>query len=270
MAAKDEKKEKDKDKVSEFAKDDSVCLRSVPSEPDSLLTRKGAKEPPKAELKMITLVGQREKLSRDDLTAMMLAGEESLKMLIRKPSEELINFIKAHLDEEDAIVVTIPRYEIPKADFESQVLREMRLVLRDNADKISDKTQEELMKWADFEALYNGLENFDYPHKDKLLDFIKYFFLDHVESADLLFINYLAFKEHVTAKRPLMGSAERTRNTSSLRSRRRSGDSASFSGSAEDSSKRRFLGLSDEERADEEKMLDVAEQCFMRMADMMH
>jgi hypothetical protein len=63
---------------------------------------------------------------------MMLAGEESLKMLIRKPSEELINFIKSHLDEEDAIVVTIPRYEIPKSDFESQVLREMRLVLRDN------------------------------------------------------------------------------------------------------------------------------------------
>lgn len=159
-------------------------LRSVPSEPDSLLARKNAREPPKAELTLITLVGQREKLSRDDLTAMMLAGEESLKMLIRKPSEELINFIKSHLDEEDAIVVTIPRYEIPKSDFESQVLREMRLVLRENADKITDKTQEELMKWNDFETFYNGLDNFDYPHKDKLLDFIKYFFLDHIESAD--------------------------------------------------------------------------------------
>jgi hypothetical protein len=126
------------------------------------------------------------------------------------------------------------------------------------------------MKWPDFEAFYNSLDNFDYPHKDKLLDFIKYFFLDHVESADVIYMNYQAFKEHVSAKRPLMASAERTRNTSSLRSRRRSGDSASFSGSAEDSTKRRFLGLSDEERADEEKMLDVAEQCFMRIADMLH
>jgi len=70
---------------------------------------------------------------------MMLAGEESLKMLIRKPSEELINFIKSHLDDEDSIVVAIPRYEIPKSDFESQVLREMRLVLRENIDKINDK-----------------------------------------------------------------------------------------------------------------------------------
>ena len=139
---------------------------------------------PTAEMQLITLIAQREKLCRDDLTAMMLAGEESLKMLIRKPSEELINFIKSHLDEEDAIVVTIPRYEIPKSDFESQVLREMRLVLRENADKITDKTQEELMKWNDFETFYNGLDNFDYPHKDKLLDFIKYFFLDHIESAD--------------------------------------------------------------------------------------
>ena len=67
-----------------------------------------------------------------------------------------------------------------------------------------------------------------------------------------------------------MESADRTRNTSSLRSRRRSGDSASFSGSAEDSTKRRFLGLSDEERAVDAKMLDVAEQCFMRIADLLH
>ena len=111
-------------------------------------------------------------------------------MLIRKPSEELINFIKSHLDDEDSIVVAIPRYEIPKSDFESQVLREMRLVLRENIDKINDKQQEELMKWEQFEALYNGLDNFDYPHKDKLLDFIKYFFLDHVESSESIMINF--------------------------------------------------------------------------------
>jgi hemerythrin len=121
---------------------------------------------------------------------MMLAGEESLKMLIRKPSEQLIDFIKSHLDDEDAILVAIPRFDMPKSDFESQVLREMRLVLRDNTDKITDKCSEELMKWNDFETLYHGLENFDYPHKDKLLDFIKYFFLDHIESADLLQMNY--------------------------------------------------------------------------------
>ena len=40
-------------------------------------------EVPKKELALMTLIGQREKLSRDDLTTMMLAGEESLKMLIR-------------------------------------------------------------------------------------------------------------------------------------------------------------------------------------------
>lgn len=114
------------------------------------------------------------------------------------------------------------------------------------------------------------MENFDYPHKDKLLDFIKYFFLDHIESVDLLQMNYQAFKEHVCSKRPLMASAERTRNASALRSRRKSGDSGSYSASAEDSTKRRLLGLSDDEKADEEKMLDVAEQCFMKIADLLH
>jgi len=276
--AKEDKKEKERDKKEAEAskdkedKDPVPVLKSDASEPDVLAAKKMEKiDVPKAELQLITLIGQREKLSRDDLTAMMLAGEESLKMLIRKPSEQLINFIKSHLDEEDTILVSIPRFDMPKSDFESQVLREMRLVLRDNADRIVDKTTEELMKWPDFEAFYNSLENFEYPHKDKLLDFIKYFFLDHIESVDMLQMNYQAFKEHVSAKRPLLASAERTRNASSLRSRRRSGDSGSFSASADaESTKRRLLGMSDEEKADEEKMLDVAEQCFMRIADLLH
>lgn len=80
---------------------------------------KRLKEAPKDELKAITLIGQREKLSRDELTAMMMSGEESLRMLIRQPSEDLISFIKAHLDDEDTIVISIPKYEIPKSDFES-------------------------------------------------------------------------------------------------------------------------------------------------------
>ena len=50
---------------------------------------------------------------------MMLAGEESLKMLIRKPSDQLIDFIKANLDDEDAILAAIPRFEMPKTDFET-------------------------------------------------------------------------------------------------------------------------------------------------------
>ena len=114
----------------------------------------------------------------------------------------------------------------------------MRLVLRDNSDKIADRSNEELMKWLEFEEFYNSLENFDYPHKDKLLDFIKYFFLDHIVNENLLMMNYQAFKEHLIIKRGQLGagnlSAERTRNGSSLRSRRKSGESlGSFSESAE-------------------------------------
>ena len=51
-------------------------------------------EVPREELKLMTLIAQREKLSRDDLTVMMLAGEESLKMLIRKPSQALLEFVR--------------------------------------------------------------------------------------------------------------------------------------------------------------------------------
>lgn len=157
---------------------------------------------PKEELMAITLIGQREKLCRDDITAMMLAGEESLRMLIREPSAKLINFIKANLLDEDYILSFIPRFEMPKSDFESQVLREMRIVLRENFDRISDKTPDELLPWTEFEAFYHSLENFEYPHKDKLLEFIKYFFLDHIVTPDLLMMNYMAFKEHLLSARP--------------------------------------------------------------------
>ena len=71
-----------------------------------------------------------------------------------------------------------------------QVLREMRLVLRENVERINAKTQDEVMKWEEFEEFYKTLENFEYPHKDKLLEFIKYFFLDHVEEAGMLKMNY--------------------------------------------------------------------------------
>lgn len=56
----------------------------------------------------------------------------------------------------------------------------MRVVLRENAEKIASRSKEEFMNWEEFEVLYNGLEYFEYPHKDKLLEFIKYFFLDHI------------------------------------------------------------------------------------------
>ena len=107
-------------------------------------------ELPKNEMALITLIGQREKLSRDDLTAMILAGEESLRMLIRKPSDQLIDFIKSNLDDEDTILSAMPRFEMPKSDFETQVLREMRVVLRENAELIDKKAEDELMKWDDF------------------------------------------------------------------------------------------------------------------------
>lgn len=66
----------------------------------------------------------------------------------------------------------------------------MRIVLRENADKVAESSKEELMEWTQFEKFYNTLENFDYPHKDKLLEFIKYFFLDHIVSVDKLMMNY--------------------------------------------------------------------------------
>jgi len=40
-------------------------------------------------------------------------------MLIKRPSEQLVAFIKANLDSEDALLGAIPRFEMPKADFET-------------------------------------------------------------------------------------------------------------------------------------------------------
>ena len=121
-------------------------------------------KPPIKELILITLIAQREKLCRDDLTAMMLAGEESLKMLIRKPSDQLIDFIKDNLHDEDAILAAIPRFEMPKTDFETQVLREMRIVMKDNADNFQKNVKDELLTWEEFEEVYSKLDDFEYPH----------------------------------------------------------------------------------------------------------
>lgn len=137
---------------------------------------------PEKEIQLILLIAQREKLNRDEITNMMLAGDEALKMLIKYPSQKLIEFLSQNFYDEDRLLLAIPRYEVPKADFEAQVLREMRMVLRDNLEKIVERSDEELMKWELFEEFYLSLENFEYPHKDKLLEFIKYFFLDHIES----------------------------------------------------------------------------------------
>jgi hypothetical protein len=57
-------------------------------------------------------------MSRDDITTMMLAGEESLRLLLKQPSEKLINFIKDNLHDEDIILCAIPKFEMPKVDFE--------------------------------------------------------------------------------------------------------------------------------------------------------
>ena len=48
----------------------------------------------------------------------------------------LIDFIKANLDDEDALLAGIPRFEMPKSEFENQVLREMRRKSQENRGKI--------------------------------------------------------------------------------------------------------------------------------------
>ena len=190
---------------------------------------------------------------------MMLAGEESLRILIREPSDQLIDFIKANLNDEDTLLSAIPRFEMPKSDFEAQVLREMRIVLRENIEKIVAHSEEELLDFNDFEKFYLALDNFDYPHKDKLLEFIKYFFLDHIVSEKKIMMNYLAFKEHMLSRRPIESTpGEKSRNESALRSRKKSQDS---SGAMEESVKKILLagGTEEDKIADEERMLDIAE-----------
>ena len=61
----------------------------------------------------------------------------------------------------------------------------MRIVLKDNIQKITEMSKGELMPWSEFYDLYKTMENFEYPHKDKLLEFIKYFFLDHIVNKDV-------------------------------------------------------------------------------------
>jgi len=142
----------------------------------------------------------------------------------------------------------------------------MRIVLRENADIINEYTKEEMLNWDEFETFYNDALKFDYPHKDKLLEFIKYFFLDHIVSVDCLMMNLAAFKDHLFARRRITPD----KRDSSLRSRRRSDDS-SGRGDSEDPLRRRLgVGPDDEKHHEEERMLDIAEQCFMRIADLLH
>jgi len=111
----------------------------------------------------------------------------------------------------------------------------MRIVLRENADVINEYSKEEMLSWDEFETFYNDALKFDYPHKDKLLEFIKYFFLDHIVSGDLLMMNLAAFKDHLFARRRITPE----KRDSSLRSRRRSDDSSVTGGTEEDPLRRR-------------------------------
>lgn len=191
-------------------------------------------------------------MSRDELTQMMVAGEESLNMLVKEPSPELIEFIKDNLEDEDALLKYIPRFEMPKADFEAQVIREMRVVLKDGADKLFSKFKDKtLVKLSEFSEAYMGLENFDYPHKDKLLDFIKYFFLDHVKNVDSVMLNIAALKETMSTKTAPKSGEKGRSEISTLQSRRKSGESAGSYASDDKKKEDKFY--------EEERMLDIAE-----------
>lgn len=105
-SSKDEKKDEktkdtDKEKATDIGTNEIVALKSVPSEPDSIAQKKTLSDTVKSELKLISLMGLREKFSRDELTSMMTSSESGLRMLIKNPSEELINFVKANLYDED-------------------------------------------------------------------------------------------------------------------------------------------------------------------------
>ena len=153
---------------------------------------------------------------------------------------------------------------MPKTEFETQVLREMRIVLKDNAENIQKEIKDELITWTEFEKLYAKLENFEYPHKDKLLEFIKYFFLDHIVSENEIIINVQAFCDHLMAKKPLVHSSGKTRNQDGdLHSRRKSGESEHSFATSDGELKRRLMsggpGSDDEKFNEEERMLDIAE-----------
>ena len=128
------------------------------------------------------------------------------------------------------------------------------------------------MKWQDFEEIYAKLDNFEYPHKDKLLEFIKYFFLDHIVNEKEIVLNVQAFCDHLLAKKPIVHSTSKTRNESGLQTRRKSecSDEQSFATSEENLKRRILAGSEDEKFNEEERMLDIAEQCFMRIADLLH
>ena len=79
-------------------------------------------------------------------------------------------------------------------------------------------------------------------------------------------MNYGALKDHLMRSKDTI---DRTKNESDLKSRRKSGESL---GSIETESVRKRV-LSDSgtpNSRDEERMLDVAESCFMRIADLLH
>ena len=107
------------------------------------------------------------------------------------------------------------------------------------------------------------------------MEFIKYFFLDHIVNEKEVVINAQAFCDHLLAKKPLVHSSGKTRNQDSeLHSRRKSGESEQSYANSEGELKRRLMqggpGSDDDKYNEEERMLDIAEQCFMRIADLLH
>jgi hypothetical protein len=66
-----------------------------------------------------------------------------------------------------------------------------------------------------------------------------------------------------------MHSSGKRNESEGLRSRPKSGESEASIGASDEIIKKK-VGSDDEKYNEEERMLDIAEQCFMRIADLLH
>lgn len=219
------------------------------------------------EFKLLTLFAKREKMNRDEMTQILCADAKNIKMMIQEPTPELSVFIEHNIDSEDALLAQLPRYEIPKAAFEVQVLEEMRHVLGAHKMAVKELTEEVIVTWSKFQEFFQKLE-FTYSHKDKLLEFLQYFFLAKIVSKDELYIDIQALATHLTMESeafqmfmvacPNQVIVEQVRgNTVALYMKEKAAKEAT-------PDRARFPAR------DEEKMLDIAEHCFVRIADLLH
>lgn len=202
-----------------------------------------------------SIIGRKEDLDRVDITHLLKASKEVSYL---ECSPELEAFIKACSPEQLAHM--LPRYVLGSEERDRQSMHRLRRIVA-NKDLLEILNEKEKDDNLPFEALKELCEKFALPFNDEQCGFICANFLRKIYKGSV-FIDFAAFLGALKADKdkPVIKDAPTADEPPK--------DEDSDVSKLEKSGKAKRM-LKDRKSLDEEQMLDIAEGCFVKMAELL-